>query len=115
MQCTIQESLYPKRSRFLPQGMHALSPLLYSPRYAVHLMESSNLMADLFPHASPEERSEALESIRRYLRLIVRIYDWIQSDPERYHSFKTLTEELKRTRIAEERSNITQHNNISEA
>ncbi len=78
-------------------------------------MESSNHMADLFPHASPEERDEALESIRRYLRLTVRIYEWIQSDPELYRSFKALTEELKRTRIAVERSNIIQHNNISEA
>jgi len=78
-------------------------------------MTSRNPKVELFVDASPEEREAALENLRRFLRVVVRIYECIQSDPEVYRTFKTLTEEIRRHRIDAERSNITQNNIHSEA
>jgi hypothetical protein len=76
---------------------------------------SQYTLKDLFPDRSPEELKEAEENLRRYLRVVVRIYDYIRSDPERYMEFKALTEKLRKFRIDADRSNITKISYNSEA
>jgi len=47
---------------------------------------------DLYPNLSDHELAEAEENIERYLALVLRIYERIQTDPENYLRFCALTE-----------------------
>src|SRR5690349_3957922 len=101
--------------KFFPLGLFTQPPLLFCPRYPVYPMTSRNSKVEIFTHASPHEQDEALENLRRYLQVVVRIYDSIQRDPELYKRLQALTEAIRIHRIDEERSNITQSNNRYEA
>ena len=72
-------------------------------------------LAALFPGRSPEELQKAEENLRRYLVIVVRIYESIAADPESYRRYEALTEKLRDLRMETERSNFTNANHSSEA
>lgn len=69
----------------------------------------------MFDGLSAEEEEQARENLRSYLRVVVRIYEHVLADSERYEKFVALTQELERRRMSADRSNITSQNQISEA
>jgi len=46
---------------------------------------------DLYPSLSDDQAKEAEENLERYLELLLRIYERLQSDPDAYARFRTLT------------------------
>lgn len=50
---------------------------------------------ELYPQLSDEERREAQENLDRYIRLVVRMYERICTNPEAYARFKALTDPVR--------------------
>ena len=62
---------------------------------------------DLYPELNEEELREVEENLERYIKLTLRIYGRIRSDPEAYAKFKVLTASKTDPRIEIPRSNPT--------
>lgn len=63
---------------------------------------------DLYPHLNDEELKEAEDNLDRYVELVLRIYERVESDPNAYAQFKALTALRPAPRL-EERSKLTEH------
>jgi hypothetical protein len=69
----------------------------------------------LFPGHSLEELEQAEENLRRYIRIVVRVHEYLYADEERYSKFKALTGQIRSLRMAQDRVNIKNHNRALEA
>lgn len=54
---------------------------------------------DLYPELSPEERHYVEEKLNEYLKLTIRLYERIRSDPDAYARFQSLTASLNRSKM----------------
>ena len=67
-------------------------------------------MADaaLFDALQGEDRIAAEERFRQYVNLALRVYQRLESDPQAYARFRTLTDSVYHPTIREERSKPTE-------
>ena len=56
-------------------------------------MESAKPLTirDLYPHLTEEQVIQAQTNLERYLKVVVKVYEYIRSDPQRYAEFRLLT------------------------
>lgn len=64
--------------------------------------------AALFDTLQGEDLAAAEERFRRYVDLALRVYERLESDPEAYARFRTLTDSVYRPTIRDERSKPTE-------
>lgn len=62
------------------------------------------VLPDLFPHLDEEQLKEAEENLDRYLKLALRIYERIRTDPDAYTWFEALTGSSSNATIGDTRS-----------
>jgi hypothetical protein len=65
--------------------------------YARFNMETKSApsIRDLYPDFSEKELAAAEDNLERYLALVLRIYERVQTDPESYARFRALTEKIR--------------------
>lgn len=63
----------------------------YAGRMANQHIDRQPTVGDLYPDITANELSTAEDNLKRYLSVVLRIWERIRTDPEEYARFKALT------------------------